>query len=90
MSDKGYGQPIFQYISGTTAAVVTTGAVSLVGVVVGNVDSGTVTVGNGSTAINVLTAVGSYDYHGTPLGSGLKITTSTDGDVCAIYHSLAK
>jgi hypothetical protein len=82
------GRPTYQYIDGTTAAVVTTGAVSLWGIIVEDLDSGTLTVGDGTTTICLLPAAGNYNFHGVVLTSGLKITTSTDGQACVIYSTL--
>ncbi len=86
--EKGYGAPSYQYIDGTTAAEVTTVATKLYGAIVQNLDSGTVTIGNAATTIVALPTTGSHDFHGIVLDDGLKVTTSTDGQVLVIYSSL--
>ena len=82
------GFPTYQYISGTTAAVVSSVPSLLHAVIVEDLDSGTVTIGDGATTILVAPAVGAYDFKEVILGSGVKVTTSKNGQALVIYSTI--
>ena len=77
----------YQFISGTTTAVVSTTPVIVAGLIVNGVDSSTVSITDGTNTIRGETAVGHFDMFNVKLPA-LSVVHAANGISTVVYFSL--